>query len=106
MGIIAAILFSFFVFFFPIGVVNNAMSKSKKSTLKEICNIYLEIYQVLMKDIETNTNHNTFTEKKEVLEVLDNLYTKAERMPVWPFDLRTLTSFLAVTCSPLIMIVL
>ena len=44
--------------------------------------------------------------KKEIIELLDNLYKKSEEMPVWPFNIKTLTSFVAVAFGPIIFILL
>ena len=90
-----------FVFFAPLSVVHKAMRDAKSETVNRLSKKYQDISQRLMRDIEDGKSYDKLNENKEILEVLDNMYDKARRMPVWPFNTKTLLRFVTVTIIPL-----
>lgn len=80
-----------FVFFFPLVSVHNAMSKTKAEILKKVSKKYHQISNEIINS--EKINENILIEKKQIIELLDNLYSKADSMPNWPFDTVTLAKF-------------
>ena len=82
------------------------MDETKRSTLHELSIKYLSVNKTVMSDINENSDSSDLIEKKAVLELLDNMYLKAESMPVWPFNIKTLVSFITITFIPLALLLL
>ena len=80
-----------FVFFYPLGIVHNAMVTSKMQMLNKISFKFDEISKEIMSSAKINEEF--LLQKKQIIELLDNLYNKASSMPNWPFDTITLTKF-------------
>lgn len=81
-----------FTFFYPLSGAHRAMRESKKRELKILSLEFNKIYDSFIMDIEKNHIHELPSDF-EMLEKLDELYAKAESMPVWPFDTITITKF-------------
>ncbi len=104
LGLAGVIPLTTFVFFYPLGVVHKVMAEAKRSTLTSISNKYLSVNRSILNNLNAAENDISLSSKKEIMELLENLYTKAENMPVWPFNLKTLSHFFAIAFGPVILI--
>lgn len=68
------------------------MRRFKHDELKILSEKFNEVYDKFIRDIQ-NPGVKQLPEDFELLRRLDELYKKTESMPVWPFDIKTLTKF-------------
>ncbi len=102
--IIAFIPLFVIVFFVPLGVVHRVMADTKRKTLHGICEKYLEVNRLVTSKLESGADYADVAPHREMLDMLDGMYERADRMPVWPFNLNMLTRFLSITLSPLVIV--
>jgi hypothetical protein len=101
LGLIAFVPLFVIVFFVPLGVVHKVMAESKMESLHELSEKYLDVSRKIVKDMKEGKNDEELVVNRELIEVLDNMYEKADRMPVWPFNIKTLSRFVSITIGPL-----
>ncbi|HDP94748.1 MAG TPA: hypothetical protein ENN40_05235 [Candidatus Aminicenantes bacterium] len=101
MGTTSFIPLFIIVFFVPLGVVHNVMADSKRDTLKELCDRYLDISNAVIHKIKRKQSDADLVVHKELIEMLDGMYEKSSKVPVWPFDTKTLAKFFSVTFAPI-----
>ncbi|NJD77985.1 MAG: hypothetical protein FIB08_12980 [Candidatus Methanoperedens sp.] len=103
-SILILTVFAFFVFFYPLYTAHKAMKKSKKELLdsisKEINNALIQI-EIMLKD-SSNKHMNIYNR----LYNLKYYYEIVNNMPVWPYDIKTLSSFITTFLIPLGMAIL
>lgn len=95
-----------FVFFVPLIAVHKAMSEAKQEVMHYLSEKHLGIYQSFIHDIQEGEGDDQIHFNKELLEVLDNMYNKANNMPVWPFNIKIIVRFITVMLAPLCIIFL
>lgn len=86
-----------FVFFYPLGIVHDTMIKAKLEILNKISNHFHTINSELL--VNDKLDEKYLLEKKPIIELLDNLYQKADGLPNWPFDTVTLTKFFTIVLA-------
>ncbi|HLO16685.1 MAG TPA: hypothetical protein VK206_17760 [Anaerolineales bacterium] len=98
--IFAYLLFSPFLFLFPLYSIHKAMEKYKQERLdetsKELNNLFQELRKIYSDDSD---------KVKLVLErinQLEDITEKIERFPVWPFNITNLRKFVGLASAPLI----
>ncbi len=106
LGLLGLAPLTTFVFFYPLGIVHNVMKETKRITLQSLSEKYINLNKSILDTIDKPGKNSNFVSQKENIELLDNLYSKADAMPVWPFNMKTLTSFIAVAFGPIIFILI
>ena len=99
LGIVAYIVLSPILFFWPLGTAHTAMREAKDSQLLQLARRFDEAYVRL--NIESYDDAAVEQGLKK-LENLKKLYVIAEDFPVWPFDITNLRRFFAVVTAPLV----
>lgn len=92
------------VFFGPLGTVHRIMRKGKQDLLDRLSTKARDVGERLLDAIESDGSGELIASDREVMDALDNMYEKASKMPVWPFDVGTLARFLIVALGPLLII--
>jgi hypothetical protein len=82
------------------------MRESKRVTLLEICDVFLVLNRNLLDKIRGKQPDEDILKKGEVLDRLKEMYERANAMPVWPFDVKTLIRFFSYTFGPITLVVL
>jgi len=96
------------LFFLPLMSVHQAMSRAKERELSRCGRLFHDEYASLprpesrAKETERTAVRST-RESVAYLGELDSLYRRVEMMPVWPFDVSTVTRFFSVIVVPLIL---
>lgn len=106
MGLFGFLPLSVFVFFFPLSVVHRAMDDTKRNIMKKLSYKYDQLNNKLLEKMNEENWEEVLIRKNKVLEIIDKMYSVAEKMPVWPFNLKILSHFLAITFGPLLLILL
>ena len=98
LALISYALLAPFLFFYPLIPAHAAMSKEKEAVLTRIA----QTLQATTLRLESRLD-GTDDIKSEIerIEALEKLHARAQAMPVWPFDVRTLTKFAATIIAPL-----
>ena len=94
-GLILYIPLLIFAFFFPLSGAHKAMKKFKAKELKRLSCEFNRIYDAFTKGFNTEKISELSTRLK-IIRCLDQLYNKAEKMPIWPFDTRTVAKFTGI----------
>ena len=87
-----------FVFFYPLSGAHRAMRQAKKNTLINLSWQINRSYDSFMDTVESDENL-TLGPDFDVVDKLDKLYSRAQEMLVWPFDLATFTRFATIIVS-------
>lgn len=77
-------------FLYPLSGAHNAMVKFKRQELSVLSRKFNRVYDQFVRDIRSK-QLKVVPEDMALMEKLDQLYQKAESMPVWPFNLATLS---------------
>lgn len=105
-NLIAFIPLFVIVFFVPLGVVHRVMADTKRNTLQQICDKYLEVNKTITSDLKADKGYEEVAPHREMMDMLGGMYEKADKMPVWPFNMKTLTQFFSITLGPLAIVFL
>ncbi len=81
-----------FAFFYPLSGAHFAMKKFKEEELNRLSKEFNKVYDEFNNKLR-KISLNQLNIEFEVLEKIDALYKKAEKMPVWPFDTETIAKF-------------
>lgn len=81
-----------FGFFYPLGGAHRAMSNAKQKTLRALSDQSNRIYDTFMADMGNNPT-SRLTERLRMGRDINQMYARAQQMPVWPFNLTTLSRF-------------
>jgi len=84
-----------FAFLYPLGGAHDAMSRFKKQELSILSREFNRIHDEVVGDIRSK-KLKQIPDDFALMEKLDQLHRKAETMPVWPFNLGTLSRLGAV----------
>lgn len=84
-----------FTFFYPLSGAHESMKASKNKELDYLAGEFNRVYYRLVTEMRGG-NTGKMGVEASLLNDLDGLYRKAERMPVWPFDNETLRRFLSI----------
>ena len=106
MGLVGLIPLLLIVFFVPLRAAHRAMIDTKRMTLDGICEKHLETYQVIIADLKSGKGYESIAPRRKMLDMLAEMYDKADKMPVWPFNLRILARVLSIALGPLAVVLL
>jgi hypothetical protein len=96
------IIFCFIAFFLPLWPFSSQMRESKRRTLETIS----DLFQTLWRSEIRKANKVDYSKVDyDALEHVSALYHMADQMPIWPYDLKTVRSFMSYVIVPLIGIV-
>jgi hypothetical protein len=96
------ILFAALVFFLPLGAVHSSMKRAKRDELERISKGYNQIYYKFRDESnESDANQMKKKDRMEEMQSIKELYHQADQMPVWPYDLVTISKFLSMFLLPL-----
>lgn len=96
------IIFCFIAFFLPLWPFSSQMRESKRRTLETIS----DLFQTLWRSEIRKANKVDYSKVDyDALEHVSSLYHMADQMPVWPYDLKTVRSFMSYVIVPLIGII-
>jgi hypothetical protein len=99
------VLFMIVLFLLPLSNAHNVMDEQKSKILKILSAEHALAYKRIKEEIPKagpSINEDTLTELQGIAE----LYDRANSMPVWPFDFRTITNLVAAMGLPLFLIFL
>jgi hypothetical protein len=85
-----------FSFLYPLSGAHNAMAKFKRQELSALSREFNRVYDEFVRDTKSKQLED-IPRDMVLMEKLDQLYQKAESMPVWPFNLATLSKLLVFT---------
>ncbi len=91
-GIALYIPLVFFTFVYPLGGAHEAMNKFKKQELSVLSKKFNQVYDDFIRDIKTN-QLSEIPSDFDLMEKFSQLYSQAEKMPVWPFNFEILRGF-------------
>lgn len=95
---------AYIVFFMPLHATFKSMKNAKFDTLQRINRYFLNVDKKIKEDID---NLNRLDDKDvESIESINKLYDLASKMPVYPYDLKTVTSFLGSIFVPVLLFLL
>jgi len=97
-GIALYIPLVFFTFVYPLGGAHEAMNKFKKQELSILAKKFNQVYDDFIRDIKTN-QLSEIPSDFDLMEKFDKLYSKAEKMPVWPFNFEIVSRFGALVAA-------
>ena len=98
-GIVAYLLLTPLLFFWPLGTAHTAMQEAKDAQLLQLAKRFDALYSRLSSEIDKDED---FEKDLKKLENIKKLYGIALEFPVWPFDISNLRRFFAVITAPLI----
>lgn len=94
------------LFFIPLYSVHKAMNNAKMVEMMHLSKAFRIRYESfassLSKNVDDEETHNVVRDTLEELSRLEQLYRRAESMPIWPFDAGTLKQFITLIIIPLI----
>lgn len=82
-------------FFYPLSGAHEVMKKFKERELEKLSREFNNMYDHLISNIMPKKVAD-LPAVYEVLEKIEALYNKAVKMPVWPFDTKTLAKFFSI----------
>lgn len=100
--VIAIVILSIAVFFFPFVKAHNIMKDEKEKTMKTLSRKHGEAYNKLKEELEKDdsvVDKDTFT----TFEQTKKLYEHAKKMPVWPFDANFIVKLATTIGLPLLL---
>ncbi len=106
LGVFGFLPLSVFVFFFPLSVVHKAMDETKTSIMKKLSQKYDQLNNKLLEKMNDENWENELMSKNKALEIIDNMYKIAEKMPVWPFNTSIMVRFLSFNIFPIIVFII
>ncbi len=97
-GIILYVPLLLFTFFYPLSSAHYAMNKFKNEELQTLAGVFNRVYDEFTKDINTK-QFEDIPDDFEIMDKLSQLYEKADKMPVWPFNMETFGRFSALVAT-------
>lgn len=109
-GFPAYLLFLIFIFFAPLWSVHASMKQAKVDELEKWSKRFANTYAVLptaTDNLCTKSCENTDCLQPQLacLHEIERIYTRSEKMQVWPFDFTTLRQFFLIVIVPFLLIV-
>ena len=74
------------------------MRKSKKNEMRFLSREFNQLYDRFSSDL-CNDRFDRIAEDFSTMQKFDQLYVRAEKMPVWPFNLAIFTKFAALVAT-------
>jgi len=99
------VLMMIVLFLLPLSNAHNVMGEQKSKILKVLSAEHALAYKKIQEEIPKagpSINEDSLTELQGIAE----LYDRANSMPVWPFDFKTLTNLIIAIGLPLFLIIL
>jgi hypothetical protein len=95
---------AYLLFFLPLKSAHQKMKNAKNEAIQ----ILNQRFNVINNKLVTDIKNSKELSRKEYdnLEIIRELYNMASKMPVYPYDFHTVTSFLGSTIAPIIFILL
>lgn len=81
-------------FFFPLGGLHDAMSSIKKKELETLSDTFNHTYERYLSHLRGDDSKSL--DDVGALRDLTELYDRADKMPVWPFDTTTIAKFASI----------
>jgi hypothetical protein len=100
LAFLSLILLLFITFFLPLGFVHSAMRRAKLRELEYISSHFTFLNESVKKRMNANDYSDQFLTDINALEKIDFLYSKTEKMPVWPFNFENLGKVLLASLIP------
>ncbi|MBU8913254.1 MAG: hypothetical protein KOO61_04470 [Spirochaetales bacterium] len=103
-GLIVYIPLLILVFFYPLSGAHQAMKRYKTVELEFLARQFNRAYDTFTSRVgsETFQIDDEAAQAADLMSKIEELYNKANKMPVWPFNVQTLTRFGATVTIPLI----
>jgi hypothetical protein len=95
------IVCAFVVFFMPLYAAHESMKKAKFEEIKRINDYFLTVNKKLKNHI--NNHENIDQRDMDDFENINKIYDLAKKMPVYPFNIATVTSFIGSIFIPVIL---
>jgi hypothetical protein len=95
MGISTYVLVLAFAFFYPLSGAHSAMNSIKSREARVLSLEFNQAYDSFIQKVNEK-RHEELPREIELVDSLDRLYSRSEKMPVWPFDTGTLAKFLGI----------
>ena len=108
LGMSLYLVFLVLIFFGPLLSIHWAMKQAKEQELRRLALLFRKEYQKLpsLEQITMGLPHGggqPLNTSMQMLSRIDQLYRRAEVMPVWPFSFDTLGKFLSLVLVPLLL---
>jgi len=103
-GMIVYIPLVVLVFFYPLSGAHQAMKRYKTIELEYLAREFNRAYDTFISRVggQEYQIDDEAAQAADLMGKLEELYNKANKMPVWPFNVQTLTRFGATVTIPLI----
>ena len=106
-GVLGGLLYGVIVtapFFLALWSMHEAMKRAKKEELKRVSGLFALQYNSFFEN--ASKGHQTeLSNQLEIMAKLDSLYASIKSMPIWPFDLSTLSRLLLLLVPPIITVI-
>jgi hypothetical protein len=88
------------MFFLPLATAHGAMRNAKDEELLELANAI----EALSSQVKADAISGQGEPESEIkrIQLLNDLYAKAQKFPVWPYDFANLRRFSTVVTAPLL----
>jgi len=106
LAFLSLIFLLFVTFFLPLGFVHSAMKRAKLRELEYISSHFTFLNESVKKRMNSNDYSDQFLTNINALEKIDFLYSKTEKMPVWPFNFENLGKVLLASLIPVMVFVI
>jgi hypothetical protein len=104
MIMVGYIISAYIVFFMPLHATYKSMKNAKYDTLQRINKYFINVDKKIKEDID---NFNKLDDQDvESIESINKLYDIALKMPVYPYDLKTVSSFIGSIFVPILLFLL
>jgi hypothetical protein len=98
------ILSAYIVFFMPLHATYKSMKKAKFDSMQRINKYFVSIDSKIKRELDSIGQIDNMD--IESIENINKLYELAAKMPVYPYDIKTVTSFLGSIFVPVLMFIL
>ena len=102
--IVVYVLGAFIIFFLPLYSAHNAMKNSKDQMIQQISDRYIEINNHIISLVKQKKQLDK--PETEELELLKKMYDVVSKMPVYPFNIGTVSSFICSVFAPIVMFII
>jgi hypothetical protein len=83
------------IFFYPLSGAHRAMRKAKGETLRSLSEEFTVSYDRFMETMKDKSAQTSWADFDEA-DKLNKLYATAQSMPIWPFNLATVSKFATI----------
>jgi len=103
---LSLIILLFVTFLLPLGFVHSAMKRAKIRELEYISSHFTYLNESVKKRMNDNNYGEQFLTDLNALEKMDFLYSKTEKMPVWPFNFENLGKVFLASLIPIVVFII